>query len=151
MKEQIFEQISNDIKSAMKSRDKIALETLRSIKKEFIEAKTAKDSIGVLEDEQAIKIMQKMVKQRKETATIYAEQQRPELAEKENAEAAVIQKYLPTQMNDEELTVALQTIINELGITDIKEIGKLMGVATKKLAGKIDGKSISNKAKQLLS
>lgn len=151
MKEQIFEQISNDIKSAMKSRDKIALETLRSIKKEFIEAKTAKDSIGVLEDEQAIKIMQKMVKQRKETATIYAEQQRPELAEKENAEAAVIQKYLPTQMNDEELTVALQTIIDELGITDIKEIGKLMGVATKKLAGKIDGKSISNKAKQLLS
>lgn len=151
MKEQLFEQISNDIKSAMKSKDKVALETLRSIKKEFIEAKTAKGSDGVLEDEKAIKIMQKMVKQRKETALIYTEQQRPELAQKENAEADVIAKYLPTPMSDAELTVALQSIIKELGIADLKEIGKLMGVATKRLAGKTDGKSISNKAKELLT
>lgn len=151
MKEQLFEQISNDIKSAMKSKDKVALETLRSIKKEFIEAKTAKGSDGVLEDEKAIKIMQKMVKQRKETALIYTEQQRPELAQKENAEADVIAKYLPAPMSDAELTVALQSIIKELGIADLKEIGKLMGVATKRLAGKTDGKSISNKAKELLT
>ncbi|MBR5694715.1 MAG: GatB/YqeY domain-containing protein [Paludibacteraceae bacterium] len=147
----LFDQISEDIKKAMLARDKVKLEALRGVKKEFIEAKTAKNADGELSDDTALKILQKMVKQRKESASIFTEQNRPELAENELAEAAVIEAYLPKQMSDEELTAALKEIIAEVGATSAKEMGKVMGVASKKLAGKADGKLISEKVKSLLA
>ena len=147
----LFDRISNDIKSAMLAKDKVRLETLRGIKKEFLEAKTAKGGDGTLSDDQATKIMAKMVKQRKETAQIYTEQNRPELADNELAEAAVIEEYLPKQLSDEELTARLKEIIAQVGATSAKEMGKVMGVASKALAGQADGKVISAKVRELLA
>lgn len=147
----IFDKISSDIKAAMLARDKVRLETLRGIKKEFLEARTAKGADGQLTDDQAIKIMAKMVKQRRETAQIYADQSRPELAENELAEAAVIEEYLPKQLSDEELTAVLRKIIAQVGATSAREMGKVMGVASKALAGRADGRVISAKVKELLS
>lgn len=147
----LFDQISEDIKKAMLAREKVKLEALRGVKKEFLEAKTAKNAEGDLSDEMAIKILQKMVKQRKDSAAIFTEQGRPELAEGELAEAAVIEAYLPKQMSDEELTAAIKEIIAEVGATSAKEMGKVMGVATKKLAGKTEGRLISEKVKSLLA
>lgn len=147
----LFDQISNDIKTAMLARDKQRLEALRGIKKEFIEAKTAKGADGELHDDVALKILAKMAKQRRESAQIYAEQNRPDLAGPELAEAAVIESYLPQPMTDAELEATLKEIIAELGATSAKEMGKVMGVASKKLAGKADGKAISEKVKALLA
>ena len=147
----LFEQVSEDIKKAMLARDKVSLEALRGIKKEFIEAKTAKGSDGEFTDEQGVKIIQKMVKQRKDSADIFKQQNRPELAENELAEISVIEKYLPKQMTDEELTAEVKAIIAEVGATSAKEMGKVMGVASKKLAGRTEGKAISDKVKSLLS
>ena len=127
----LFDQVSNDIKSAMLAKDKVRLEALRGIKKEFLEAKTAKGADGELTDDMAMKILAKMVKQRKESAQIYTEQNRPDLAEPELAEAAVIETYLPKQMTEEELTEALKAIIAQVGATTPQEMGKVMGVATK--------------------
>ncbi|MBO5863359.1 MAG: GatB/YqeY domain-containing protein [Paludibacteraceae bacterium] len=147
----LFEQISEDIKKAMLAKDKVSLEALRGIKKEMLEAKTAKGASGDLTDEAAVKILQKMVKQRRDSAEIYKQQNRPELAENELAEMAVIERYLPKQMTDEELSAALKEIIAEVGATSAKEMGKVMGVASKKLAGKADGRLISEKVKSLLN
>lgn len=147
----LFDQISEDIKKAMLAREKVKLEALRGVKKEFLEAKTAKNAEGELSDETAVKILQKMVKQRKDSAAIFTEQGRPELAEGELAEAAVIEAYLPKQMSDEELTAAIKEIIAEVGATSAKEMGKVMGVATNKLAGKAEGRLISEKVKTLLA
>lgn len=147
----LFDQISADIKAAMLAKDKVRLESLRGIKKEFLEAKTAKGADGTLTDDAAMKILAKMVKQRKETAQIYTEQNRPELAENELAEAAVIEEYLPKQLSDEELTAELRKIIEQVGATSAKEMGKVMGVASKALAGKADGRAISAKVKELLA
>lgn len=148
---ELFDQISNDIKTAMLARDKVTLETLRGIKKEFIEAKTAKGSDGNLSDDAALKILQKMQKQRKETALIYQEQNRPELAENELAEAAVIERYLPVQMSDAELEAAVSVIIQQVGASGPQDMGKVMGVASKQLAGKTEGRLISEKVKMLLN
>ena len=147
----LFDQVSNDIKSAMLAKDKVRLEALRGIKKEFLEAKTAKGADGELTDDMAMKILAKMVKQRKESAQIYTEQNRPDLAEPELAEAAVIETYLPKQMTEEELTEALKAIIAQVGATTPQEMGKVMGVATKHLAGRADGRAISAKVKELLA
>ena len=147
----LFDQVSNDIKSAMLAKDKVRLEALRGIKKEFLEAKTAKGADGELTDDMAREILAKMVKQRKESAQIYTEQNRPDLAEPELAEAAVIETYLPKQMNEEELTEALKAIIAQVGATTPQEMGKVMGVATKQLAGRADGRAISAKVKELLA
>lgn len=147
----LFDQISADIKSAMLAKDKVRLETLRGIKKEFIEAKTAKGSSGELSDDAAIKILAKMAKQRKETAEVYVSQSRPELAENELAEAAVIEQYLPKQLSEAELVAELQKIIAEVGATSAKEMWRVMGVASKALAGRADGKIISAKVRELLS
>lgn len=147
----LFDHVSNDIKSAMLAKDKVRLEALRGIKKEFLEAKTAKGADGELTDDMAMKILAKMVKQRKESAQIYTEQNRPDLAEPELAEAAVIETYLPKQMNEEELTEALKAIIAQVGATTPQEMGKVMGVATKQLAGRADGRAISAKVKELLA
>ena len=147
----LFDQVSNDIKSAMLAKDKVRLEALRGTKKEFLEAKTAKGADGELTDDMAMKILAKMVKQRKESAQIYTEQNRPDLAEPELAEAAVIETYLPKQMTEEELTEALKAIIAQVGATTPQEMGKVMGVATKQLAGRADGRAISAKVKELLA
>ena len=145
----LFDQISNDIKNAMLAKDKLRLETLRGIKKEFLEAKTAKGSDGELSDDIAMKILVKMVKQRKDSAQIYIEQNRPELAESELGEAKVIEEYLPKQMTEAELEAELKNIIAEVGATSAKDMGKVMGVASKKLAGRAEGKAISAKVKEL--
>ncbi|MBQ7824189.1 MAG: GatB/YqeY domain-containing protein [Bacteroidaceae bacterium] len=147
----LYDQISDDIKKAMLAKDKVRLSALRGIKKEFIEAKTAKGSEGDLNEEAAIKILQKMVKQRKDSAAIYQQQNRPELGESELAEAAVISEYLPKQMSEEELETALKAIIAEVGASSAKDMGKVMGVAGKQLAGKAEGRAISAKVKELLA
>lgn len=149
--EQLFNQISEDIKKAMLARDKVALEALRGIKKEFLEAKTAKGGDGTLPDEQAVKILQKMVKQRKESARIFAEQKRQDLADNELAEVAVIEQYLPAQMSDTELETIIAAIIAEVGAAGPQDMGKVMGVATRQLAGKAEGRTISEKVKELLN
>ncbi len=149
--EQLFDKVSEAIKTAMLARDKVALEALRGIKKEFLEAKTAKGSDGTLSDELAVKILQKMVKQRKESAQIYATQNRQDLADNELAEVAVIEKYLPAQMSDAELETVVSAIIEQVGATGPQDMGKVMGVASKQLAGKAEGRLISEKVKALLS
>lgn len=147
----LFDKISDDIKKAMLARDAVRLESLRGIKKEFLEAKTVKGSDGTLPDEKAVQILSKMIKQRKESAEIYTQQNRPELAEAELAQAAVIEEYMPKQLSDEELTAALREIIARVGATSPKEMGKVMGVASKELAGKAEGRAISAKVKELLA
>ena len=147
---EMFDRISNDIKDAMKAKDKVRLETLRNIKKVFLEAKTAPGANDTLTDDAALKIMQKLVKQGKDSATLYAEQGRADLAEAELAQVAVIETYLPKQMSAEELEAALRTIIAEVGAEGPKDMGKVMGTATKKLAGLAEGRAISAKVKELL-
>ena len=147
----LFDTVSADIKAAMLARDKVRLEALSGVKKEFLEAKTAKGGDGERADDAEMKILVKMVKQRKESAAIYVEQNRPELAEEELAQAAVIESYLPKQMSEEELTAALKAIIEKVGATSAKDMGKVMGTATKELAGKADGKAISAKVRELLA
>lgn len=147
----LFEQVSADIVTAMKARDKVALQALRNVKKYFIEAKTAPGANDELSDEAAIKIIQKLVKQGKDSATIYQEQGRADLADEELGQVAVIERYLPKALTEEELTTALQTIIAEVGAAGPKDLGKVMGVATKQLAGKAEGRAISAKVKELLN
>ena len=147
----LFDRISEDIKKAMLAREKVRLEALRGVKKEFLEAKTAPGANGELSDETATKIMVKMVKQRKESARIYQENNRPELAANELEEAAYIEEYLPKQLSPEELEAELRAIIAETGASSPKEMGKVMGVATKRLAGRAEGKLISAKVKELLA
>ena len=147
----MFDRISNDIKEAMKAKDKVRLETLRNIKKVFLEAKTAPGANDTLTDDAAMKIMQKLVKQGKDSATLYNEQGRADLAEAELAQVAVIETYLPKQMSAEELEVALKAIIAEVGAEGPKDMGKVMGTATKKLAGLAEGRAISAMVKQLLA
>ena len=119
----LFETINGDIKKAMLAREQARLNTLRGIKKEFLEAKTAKGSDGTLSDDNALKILTKIVKQRKESAEIYVSQSRQDLADAELAEAAIIEEYLPKQLSDEELTAALTEIITQVGATSAKDMG----------------------------
>ena len=147
----LFDQVSNDIKEAMKAKDKVRLETLRNIKKYFIEAKTAPGANDTLEDDAALKILQKLAKQGTESANLYTETGREDLAEEELAQVRVIEGYLPKQMSPEELEAALKEIIAEVGATSAKDMGKVMGTASKKLAGKADGKAISAVVKSLLA
>ena len=147
----MFEEISSAITAAMKARDKVRLETLRAIKKDFLEAKTAPGANGELSDDAALKIIAKLVKQRKDTAVIYQENNRPELAANELAEAAIMEEYLPKQLSEEELTESLKAIIAQVGATSAKDMGKVMGVATKALAGMAEGRAISAKVKELLA
>lgn len=135
----------------MKAKDKVALETLRNVKKFFLEAKTAPGANDTLTDADALKIMQKLVKQGKDSAGIFAEQGRQELAEAELAQVAVIETYLPKQMSPEELETELKAIIAQVGATGPKDMGKVMGAATKALAGKAEGRMISETVKRLLN
>ena len=147
----LFDKVSEDIRSAMLAREKVRLEALRGIKKEFREAKTAKGANGELSDDTALKILVKMVKQRKESAEIYKTNNRPELAENELAEAAVIEEYLPKQLTPEELEAELKAIISEVGATDMSQMGKVMGIASKRLSGRAEGRAINAAVKALLS
>lgn len=147
----LFDQISEDIKKAMLAKDKVALDALRGIKKEFLEAKTAKGGDGELHDDKALQILQKMVKQRKESAQMFIDANRPELADDELAQCKVIERYLPAMMTEEELTAALTEIIAQVGATSPQDMGKVMGVATKQLAGRAEGKAINLKVRELLA
>ena len=147
----LFERVSEDIKNAMKAKDKVALETLRNVKKVFLEAKTAPGANDTLADADALKLLQKLVKQGKDSAAIYVQQGRQDLADAELAQVAVLEKYLPKQMSAEELETELKKIITEVGATTAKDMGKVMGVASKALAGKAEGRAISEAVKRLLA
>ena len=140
----LFERVSEDIKTAMKAKDKVALETLRNIKKVFLEAKTAPGANDTLADADALKLIQKLAKQGKDAADIYIQQGRQDLADAELAQVKVMEAYLPKQMTPEELEAALRAIIAETGAAGPKDMGKVMGAATKKLAGQAEGRAISN-------
>jgi len=147
----LTEKISADLITAMKAKDKLALEAIRAAKTAFVLARSEKGADSVLTGEEELKIIQKLVKQRRESAAIYREQNRPDLYEKEELEADVLEKYLPAKMTDEELTTVVREIIARVGAKSAAEMGKVMGVASKELAGKADGRDISAKVKQLLS
>lgn len=148
---ELFEQVSKDIVAAMKAKDKVTLEALRNIKKVFLEAKTAPGANDTLEDAAALKILQKLAKQGQDSAALYVSQNRQDLADAELAQVAVIQKYLPQPMSAEELEAVVKDIIAQTGAQTMKEMGKVMGVASKRLAGKADGKAISETVKRLLA
>ena len=147
----LFEQVSTDIKEAMKARDKVRLETLRNIKKVFLEAKTAPGADDNLSDANAMKILQKLAQQGKESAETDAKQNRQDRADAELAQVAVIEEYLPKPFSPEEVEEAVKTIISQIGATSMKDMGRVMGVATKQLAGKADGGAISQAVKKALA
>ena len=146
----LTDKIASDLIAAMKARETIALEAIRAAKTAFILARSEKGAGSVLTPEEELKIIQKLVKQRRESSAIYREQKRPDLYEKEEAEALVLEKYLPEKISDEELTGILKGIIEKTGAKSPSDMGRVMGAATKELAGKADGKEISAKVKQLL-
>jgi uncharacterized protein YqeY len=147
----LIDKISDEIKVAMKARDALRLEALRSVKKELIEAKTSGKSGGEISPDEELKLLQRMVKQRKDSANIYSAQGRADLYDKEVAEAEVISEFLPEQISPEEMEKVVVEIIKEVGAQSVKDMGKVMGIATKKLAGKADGKDVSNTVKRLLA
>lgn len=136
--------------AAMKAKDNVVLDALRAAKTAFLLARSEKGTDTRLTPEEEIKVLQKLVKQRHESAEIYKQNNRPDLYEKEIAEAGILEKYLPAKMSDEELTVAVKAVIERLGARSSSDLGKVMGVAVKELAGKADGKEISAKVKSLL-
>ena len=147
----LFEKVSEDIKNAMKAKDKVALETLRNVKKCFLEAKTAPGANDTLTDADALKIMQKLVKQGKDSAGVYAGQGRQDLADGELAQVAVIERYLPKQMSTEELENVLKEIIAEVGAARPMDMRKARGAASTCAAGKAEGRAISEAVKRLLN
>ena len=147
----LFVTVSEDIKKAMLAKEKEKLEALRSVKAAFLLARTNVGAGGELSSEEELKIVQKLVKQRKESAEIYQQQNRQDLADKELLEASVIEQYLPAQMSEQELETVLKAIIERIGAKTPADMGKVMGIASKELSGKADGKSISIKVKQLLN
>ena len=146
----LTEKIAADLITAMKAKDKVSLEAIRAAKTAFLLAHSEKGSGSVLTPEEEIKIIQKLVKQRRESAQIYKDNNRPDLYEKETTEADVLEKYLPAKMSDEELTETIRSIIARVGAKTPSDLGKVMGPAMKELAGKADGKEISARVKQLL-
>jgi len=147
----LFDQVSKDIFAAMKAKDKVTLMALRNIKKVFIEAKTAPGANDTLENSAALKILQKLAKQGHDSADLYISQNRQDLADEELAQVKVIESYLPQPMTEAELEAAVKDIIGQTGAQSLKEMGKVMGVASKQLAGKADGKAISDMVKRLLA
>lgn len=145
------DQINNDIKEAMKAKDTVKLTALRAVKSQLLLAATEKGADGETSEEAGMKMLQKLVKQRKDSAALYVEQGRQDLADPELAEAAIIEKYLPEQMSEEELKPILQGIIDQVGASGPQDMGKVMGMASKQLTGKADGKTISTVVRGLLS
>ena len=140
-----------ELKEAMKAKDDASLRVLREIKSEIIKAKTEPGAGGEISAEGELKLLQKIVKQRRDSLEIYNQQNRPDLASKEAEEIAIIEKFLPKQFTEAELKDALAPIISEVGATSLADLGKVMGIASKQLAGKADGKAISAAVKELLS
>ena len=147
----IFDQVNEDIKTAMKNREEGRLRALRGVKSALLLAKTEKGADDTLSDEKEMQVLQKLLKQRKESFDIYTQQNRPELAEVEAEEIAVIEKFRPAQISEDELRAILNTIIATMGATGPQDMGKVMGAATKQLAGKADGKAVSAMVKAMLS
>ena len=147
----LFDQISSDIVAAMKAKEKEKLEALRGIKKVMIEAKSAAGASGELTDQESLKIIAKLAKQGTDAATIYKEQGREDLYEMEIFQVKIFESYLPAKMSDADLTEAVKAIITEVGASGMKDMGKVMGIASRKLAGLAEGKDISDKVKALLS
>lgn len=147
----LFDKVSEDIKEAMKARDKVRLETLRNIKKVFLEVKTAPGANDTLEDADALKILQKLAKQGRESAQTYIDNGRQDLADGELAQAAVIEEYLPKQLSEAEIEVEVKKVIAETGAQSMKDMGRVMGVVSKQLAGRADGRAISAVVKRLLA
>ena len=147
----LFEQISEDIKRAMLARNKAELEALRGIKKELLEAKTSKEANGELTDAMSVKVIQKMAKQGKDAAEVFVQQGRRDLADEYLAQVEVYERYLPAQMSDEELTAAVKAVIEQVGAKGPQDMGKVMGTATKQLAGQAEGRAISEKVKAILA
>lgn len=147
----LFDKVSEDIKEAMKARDKVRLETLRNIKKVFLEAKTAPGANDTLEDADAFKILQKLAKQGRESARTYTDNGRQDLADAELAQAAVIEEYLPKQLGEDEIEAEVRKIIADTGAQSMKDMGKVMGIVSKQLAGRADGRAISAVVKRLLA
>lgn len=147
----LFEKVSKDIVAAMKAKDKVRLEALRNVKKYFLEAKTAPGAGDVLTDDAALKILAKLAKQGKDTAALYTEQGRADLAGEELGQVAVIEEYLPQPLSADELETAVRAIIAEVGASSPKDMGRVMGVASKQLAGKAEGRAISELVKRLLA
>lgn len=147
----LYDKVSEDIKAAMKACDKVRLETLRNIKKVFLEAKTAPGANDTLEDADALKILQKLAKQGRESAQTYIDNGRQDLADDELAQAAVIEEYLPKQLSEAEIEVEVKKVIAETGAQGMKDMGRVMGVVTKQLAGRADGRAISTVVKRLLA
>lgn len=143
-------QIDLDIKQAMLAREKEKLEALRAIKSALLLARTEKGASDDISSDTEIKLLQKLVKQRKDSATIYQQQNRNDLADKELFEVSIIEKYLPEQMSDEELSKIIKSIIDQTGAKGMADMGKVMGMASKQLAGKAEGKAIADKVKALL-
>lgn len=146
----LTERVAADLINAMKSKDKVSLEAIRAAKTAFLLALSEKGPGSALTEEEELKIIQKLVRQRRESAEIYKSQNRPELSEKEVAEADILEKYLPAKISDEELTLVVKAVIEKTGAKSISDLGKVMGAAMKELSGKADGKEISAKVKQLL-
>ncbi len=145
----LFERINEDIKQAMKSKEAERLMPLRALKSELLLAKSA-EGASVITREMEIKILQKMIKQRRDSADIFSKENRPELVEKELAEAAVIQTYMPSQLDENQILETVKAIIAEVGATSQKDFGKVMGMATKRFAGQADNKVVSEKIRSLL-
>lgn len=145
------QRIMTDLKAAMVAKDEAALRSLRAIKAAILLAKTAEGASGELKEEDEVKLLQKLVKSRKDSLEIFQQQNRPELAKKEEEEIAVIEKFLPRQLSADELKAELEKIIAATGASSPADMGKVMGVATKQLAGKADGKMISSLVKELLA
>ena len=147
----LFEQVSEGIIAAMKAREKEKLEALRNLKKLMLEARTSKGASAELTDEESLKLVQKLVKQGKESAEIYEKQNRTDLYTQEMGQVRVLESFLPLPLTDEELTEAVTAIVRETGATSLKEMGRIIGIASGRLAGKADGKDIAAKVKTLLS
>ena len=147
----LFDKVSEDIKEAMKARDKVRLETLRNIKKVFLEAQTAPGATDTLEDADAFKILQKLAKQGRESARTYTDNGRQDLADAELAQAAVIEEYLPKQLGEDEIEAEVRKVIADTGAQSMKDMGKVMGIVSKQLAGRADGRAISAVVKRLLA
>ena len=146
----VLSSLTEEIKNAMRSKDTLKLESLRAIKSAVLLSETASGSTGELSDEEAIKLLQRLVKQRKDSAAIFREQNRPDLAEQEEAQAAVIATFLPEQLSDEEVAKVIRDLISSTGAEGMKDMGKVMGMASKQLAGKADGKRIADLVKKSL-
>ena len=146
----VLSNLTEEIKSAMRAKDSVKLESLRAIKSAVLLAETSSGSSGSLSDEEAIKLLQRLVKQRKDSAAIFKDQNRLDLAEPEEAQADIIATFLPAQLSDEEIESAVAAIIESTGANGMKDIGKVMGMTSKQLAGKADGKRISDIVKKKL-